>query len=150
MFYKAYINYMPHFKGEKLKYATSGSIGFDINASPDKAMSIASSAWRLVPTGIRIYSPETAWFIYPRSGLAAKFGVNLMNNVAVIDKDYLGEVKVCLYNAGKEPFDVKEGTRIAQGVINNTDTFEFIEVSSEEFEKFSTERGVGGFGSTGK
>ena len=147
--YKAYVNYLPHFQGEKLKYATAGSIGFDLNASVEDTVTINSGKRLLIPTGIRIYSPDTAWFIYPRSGLAAKLGVNLMNCVAVIDSDYLGEVKICMFNSGDSEFLVGPGMRIAQGVINNVDTFKFIEVSDEEFDSFNTERGVGGFGSTG-
>lgn len=147
--YKSYVNYLPHFKGEKLKYATSGSIGFDLNASVEEEVVIKANSRMLIPTGIRMFSPDTAWFIYPRSGLAAKCGVNLMNCVAVIDSDYLGEVKVCLFNSSDKDFVVGPGMRIAQGVINNVDKFDLIEVSSEEFDTFNTERGAGGFGSTG-
>ena len=149
MSYNAFINYMPHFCGEKLKYATDGSIGFDLYASIEKSIQIKCMRRVLIPTGVRIHSPETSWFIYPRSGLAAKHGITLMNSVAVIDSDYLGEVKVCLFNSGDEVFTVEPGMRIAQGVINNEDRFDFIEIGPEAFEDFHTERGAGGFGSTG-
>lgn len=145
--YIVYVNYLPHFKGEKLKYATSGAIGFDLNSSVEAT--IKGGKRELLSTGVRMYSPDTAWFIYPRSGLAAKLGINLMNCVAVIDSDYLGEVKVCIYNSSDTDFAVGAGMRIAQGVINNVDKFKFVEVSDEEFDKFKTDRGTGGFGSTG-
>lgn len=149
MKYNAFINYLPHFKGESLHYATEGSIGFDLYASVDHKIEIKSMSRLLIPTGVRIYSPETSWFIYPRSGIAAKFGVTLMNSVAVIDSDYLGEIKVCLFNSGENTFVVEPGMRIAQGVINNVDKFEFKEIDEASFENIHTERGAGGFGSTG-
>ena len=148
--YTAFINYLPHFCGEKLKYATDGSIGFDLYASVKEKVYIKSFRRELIPTGVRINSLDTSWFIYPRSGLAAKYGITLMNSVAVIDSDYLGEIKVCLFNSSDEVFIVEPGMRIAQGVINNTDRFEFWEVDKEEFDGYQTSRGIGGFGSTGE
>lgn len=144
----AFITYLKNSSGE-VKYETEGSIGFDLKAGIEEDVVIKPHTRELIPTGIKIHSPDTAWFIYPRSGLAAKNGITLMNSVGVIDKDYLGEVKVCLFNSSDEPFTVKKGMRIAQGVINNEDTFKFTEVSEEGFNLFQTERNSGGFGSTG-
>lgn len=148
MIYHAYITYLSP-NVEKVKYQTNGSIGFDLSANLESDIEILPLEHKLIPTGVKVYSPGTGWFIYPRSGLAAKYGITLMNSVGVIDKDYLGEIKICLFNTGKEPFIVKHGMRIAQGVISGSDSFEFKEISIERFEQFDTSRNSGGFGSTG-
>lgn len=125
-------------------YATSGASGLDLRASED--MLIPPGEWRAVPTGIRISLPlgyEAQ--IRPRSGLALKNGVTVLNSPGTVDSDYRGEIKVILINHGKEPFLVRKGDRIAQMVIAKVEQVEVVEVEILD----ETERGEGGFGHTG-
>lgn len=126
-------------------YATKGAAGFDLSASED--VIIAPKDKAIVGTGLFFEIPEGYELqIRPRSGNAAKYGVTVLNTPGTIDSDYRGEVKVILFNAGKQPFPIKTGDRIAQGVVSRIFQlkFEFVKELSE------TERGEGGFGSTGK
>lgn len=131
------------------EYATEGSAAVDLRAAIDEGSSvvIAPGARALIPTGIHI-APETknvVGVIAGRSGLGVKKGVSLANGIGVIDSDYRGEIHVCLINHGEEPFTVERGDRIAQLM--------FMPVSIASFtvcdELDRTERGEGGFGSTG-
>ena len=127
-------------------YATAGSAGMDIYSSVEKEMTILSGETVLVPTGFSIELPvgfEAQ--IRPRSGLAIKNSIGLMNSPGTIDSDYRGEVKIIVTNFGKVDFVVKRGDRIAQMVIARYERAEWIEVESLS----ETERGSGGFGSTG-
>ena len=101
----------------------------------------------MVPTGIYMALPDgTEAQVRPRSGLAAKFGISVLNAPGTIDADYRGEVKVILVNLSNEPFVVNPGERIAQMVIARYETVEWDEVEVLD----ETERGAGGFGSTGR
>lgn len=129
------------------EYATDGSAGVDLSAAIDSPIEIRKGKRVLVPTGIAMQIPSGfGGFIFPRSGLAHKKGISMSNCVGVIDSDYTGEIKVALYNISEHDYTVNPGDRIAQMV--------FMPVASAEFEESTelddTERGSGGFGSTGR
>ena len=127
-------------------YATSESAGADICACLDQDLIIPSGCFDLIPTGISLALPvgyEAQ--VRPRSGLAAKFGVTVLNSPGTIDADYRGEVKVILINHGKEDFIIHNGDRIAQMVIARYDKVSFSKIDTLD----TTQRGRGGFGSTG-
>ena len=127
--------------------ATSGAAGMDLRACLDAPFTLAPRARALVPTGIAIALPEGhEGQVRPRSGLAAKHGVTVLNAPGTIDEDYRGEVKVILVNLGQEPFVIAHGERIAQLVVAPVTKVEIEEVSSLD----DTARGAGGFGSTGR
>ncbi len=127
-------------------YATSGSAGMDLLAAITEDMTIKAGERVLVPTGVAIALPVMYEAqIRPRSGLAAKNGVTVLNTPGTIDSDYRGEIKVILINHGAENFVVTRGMRIAQMVIARYEQMQITEVDSLD----STERGSGGFGSTG-
>lgn len=140
---------LPHYEGLALPaYETPQSAGMDLRAAvPDDApVTIPPGEWRLVPVGIAIALPggyEAQ--VRPRSGLAAKKGISCVNTPGTIDADYRGEIRVNLINHGKEDFVVNRGERIAQMIIAPV-THGVWTVASELDE---TERGTGGFGSTG-
>jgi dUTP pyrophosphatase len=126
---------------------TAGAAGMDLCAALDADLVIEPGAWKLVPTGIAVAIPAGhEGQVRPRSGLAAKHGVTCLNAPGTIDEDYRGECKVILVNHGPEAFVVKHGDRIAQLVIAPVTRVE-VEVVTELSE---TERGEGGFGSTGR
>ena len=128
-------------------YATSQSAGVDLKANLEKSVTLQPLQRTLVPTGLFIALP--AGFeaqVRPRSGLAAKHGITVLNTPGTIDADYRGEIKVILVNLSQEPFEIVPGERIAQMVIARHEQVEWEEV--EELD--ATERGTGGFGSTGK
>ena len=128
-------------------YATAGSAGVDLTADIDKDIIIKPGARDLVPTGIMIALPqELEAQIRPRSGLAMKFGITVLNAPGTIDSDYRGEIKVLLINLGEDDFLIQKGMRIAQMVISS-----YKAVSFEKVTKLcSTARDAGGFGSTGE
>lgn len=128
------------------QYETPGSAGLDLRADTAEAITLASLERRLVPTGLFIELPvgyEAQ--IRPRSGLSIKKGLSLVNSPGTIDSDYRGEIKIILVNLSPEPQTIEAGERIAQMVIAKYERVEWqaVEVLSE------TERGAGGFGSTG-
>lgn len=126
--------------------ATADSAGADLCACINDDIALMPGERRLIPTGIAIAVPTGfGGFVFPRSGLSSKFGVSLANCVGVIDSDYRGEVKVPVINHSSEPYTIKAGERIAQLVIMPVDLCEY--GFSDELDK--TERGEGGFGSTG-
>ena len=128
-------------------YATELSAGMDLKANITEPVTIASLERAMIPTGIYMELPEGYEAqIRPRSGLAAKFGVTVANAPGTVDADYRGEVKVILVNLSKEPFVINPGERIAQMVIAKYEKIEWEEVE----ELGDTERGAGGFGSTGR
>ena len=128
-------------------YATEFSAGMDLKANITEPVTIASLERAMIPTGIYIELPEGYEAqIRPRSGLAAKFGVTVANAPGTVDADYRGEVKVILVNLSKDPFVINPGERIAQMVIAKYEKIEWEEVE----ELGDTERGDGGFGSTGR
>ena len=127
-------------------YQTEHSAGMDLLAAVDGELVVPSGKWALVPTGISIELPvgyEAQ--VRPRSGLAAKHGISLVNAPGTVDADYRGEIKVILINFGEEPFIIKRGDRIAQMVINEVVRAELVHVE----ELNGTKRGDGGFGHTG-
>jgi len=131
---------------------TAGSAGADLRAAveAEAPVTIEPAAYAMIPTGLALAIP-TGWEgqLRPRSGLAARHGVTLLNSPGTIDSDYRGEVMVLLINHGSEPFAVRRGVRIAQLVLARValadTTLRFEEVSSLN----ETQRGAGGFGSTG-
>ena len=128
------------------KYETSGSSGMDISACIDKDIIIEPGQKSLIPTGFALSIPKGYEIqIRPRSGLAAKKNISVLNTPGTIDSDYRGEIKVILINFGKERFVVENGTRIAQMVM-----CPIIQAELEVVENLiETDRGDGGFGSTG-
>jgi dUTP pyrophosphatase len=129
------------------KYMTSGSSGMDLFAAVTEPITIQSREYDIIPLGIKLAIPEGYEAqIRPRSGLAAKNGIGLLNSPGTIDSDYRGEIKVILFNFGKEPFVINRGDRIAQMVIATITKANLNEQKHLE----DTSRGNGGFGHTGK
>ncbi|MBT4710769.1 MAG: dUTP diphosphatase [Alphaproteobacteria bacterium] len=127
-------------------YATAGAAGLDLVAAVENPMVLEPSARVLIPTGIRIALPVgTEGQIRPRSGLAWKFGITVLNAPGTIDADYRGEVRVLLVNLGTEAFAVERGMRVAQLVIARTEHIKWVETA----EIPGSQRGDGAFGSTG-
>ena len=129
------------------KYKTDGSSGVDLSAFLEKKVVIKPNSSELIPTGLLVAIPEELEIqIRPRSGLAAKESIGVLNSPGTIDSDYRGELKIILFNHGKEDFIINNGDRIAQMVLVPIVKMEFEEVDSLP----NTVRGQGGFGSTGK
>lgn len=130
------------------KRATEGSAGMDLYAVLDGEKTIDKGEILLVPTGIAIELPSSHFvaYIFARSGLAIKHGITLANSVGVIDSDYRGEVCVGLVNVSNTPYTITPGERIAQLVISPVSLMPTMEVETLS----DTDRGAGGFGSTGK
>jgi dUTP pyrophosphatase len=146
---KVKVRRLPHADGLPLpEYQTADAAGFDLLAAValhDPIM-LAPGDRTLVPTGLIFeLPPGSEAQVRPRSGLAAKFGVTVLNSPGTIDADYRGEVSVILINLGKEPFAIKRGERIAQLVVARVEHVRIEPVS----ELGGTSRGEGGFGSTG-
>ena len=128
-------------------YATAAAAGMDLRANLDAPVVLKPLERAMVPTGLFIELPiGTEAQIRPRSGLAAKNGISVLNSPGTIDADYRGEVKVILVNLSNEAFTINDGERIAQMVIAKHEQAEWVEVE----ELADSERGAGGFGSTGK
>ncbi len=127
-------------------YATDHSAGMDLRANLDEAVLLQPGQRALIPTGLYIELPDgTEAQIRPRSGLAFKHGITVLNSPGTIDADYRGEVGVLLINHGHEPFEVKDGERIAQMVVSR-----YLRIELEEVPDLrATSRGEGGFGHTG-
>lgn len=129
-------------------YATAQAAGMDLLAAvdADAALLLAPGAWTAVPTGLAIALPEGFEAqVRPRSGLALKFGVTVLNAPGTVDADYRGEVKVLLVNHGDAPFEITRGMRVAQLVVAPVTRIKLVENGKLE----ETARGFGGFGSTG-
>ena len=129
------------------KYETAGSSGMDLAAFIEKNIIINPGDKALISTGFSLSIPQGYEVqIRPRSGLAAKRGITVLNTPGTIDSDYRGEIKIILINLSKDKFIIKNGERIAQMVVCPVE-----QVSVEEVKELSdTDRGIGGFGSTGK
>lgn len=127
-------------------YATVLSAGMDVRASLDAPVELAPGERRLIPTGLYIALPAGyECQVRPRSGLALRHGITLVNTPGTIDADYRGEIGVILINLGQEPFTIADGERIAQLVVKRYERVEWEPVESLD----TTARGEGGFGSTG-
>jgi len=129
------------------EYKTDGSSGMDLMANIEQIIKIFPGEKKIIPTGISVAIPKQYEIqIRPRSGLAAKNGISVLNTPGTIDSDYRGEIKVILINLGKDIFEVKKNDRIAQMVVCPV-----IKAELEEVENLpTTVRGKEGFGSTGK
>ena len=129
------------------QYATVASAGFDVRANIDAPMVLKSMERALVPTGLFMELPEGSEAqVRPRSGLALKHGITVLNSPGTIDADYRGELKVLLINLSKEDFAINDGERIAQVIVAKHERVQWEEVE----QLMETERGAGGFGHTGK
>ena len=127
-------------------YKTPGSAGMDIRANIPTSFFIESGDRVMVPTGIFVEIPENFEIqVRPRSGLAAKSGITVLNTPGTIDSDYRGEIKVILINHSSDLFEIKDGDRIAQIVVSKVEKVNWHNIVKST----KTERGIGGFGSTG-
>ena len=128
-------------------YETILSAGMDLRASLTESIILQPMQRALIPTGLYIELPAgTEAQIRPRSGLAFKHGITVLNSPGTIDAEYRGEIKVLLINLSQEPFEIKDSERIAQMIISKHETVEWQLVESLN----ETQRGEGGFGHTGK
>ncbi len=129
------------------EYQTPLSAGLDIRADLDAPVTLGPLERAMIPTGLFVELPEGCEMqIRPRSGLAAKHGITVLNSPGTIDADYRGEIKIILVNLSGEPFTVEAGERIAQMIVARYEQIEWQPVE----ELGATARGAGGFGSTGK
>ena len=129
------------------QYATEMSAGMDLKADIREPIVLKPLERSMIPTGLFIALPKGFEAqVRPRSGLAAKHGITVLNTPGTIDADYRGEIKVILVNLSGEPFTVNPGERIAQMVVARYEQVQWVEVAELD----DTERGDGGFGSTGK
>lgn len=137
----------PRVGGQLPQYATMGAAGLDLRACLDEPLTLNPGETRLIPTGLAMHlaDPGYAALILPRSGLGHKHGVVLGNLVGLIDSDYQGEIMISVWNRGQEAFTITPFERIAQMVIVPVVQAKFRQVA--EFAQ--SERGSGGFGSTG-
>ena len=128
-------------------YATDKSAGMDLKANISEPITLGPLERAMIPTGLFIALPEgTEAQVRPRSALAAKFGISVLNSPGTIDADYRGEIKVILVNLSNDPFVVNPGERIAQMVVARYEKVDWEEVEVLD----DTVRGAGGFGSTGR
>ena len=129
------------------KYETSGASGVDLTAFIEEAIDLKPKQSALIPTGLSVaFSEDFEIQIRPRSGLAAKNNISVLNTPGTIDSDYRGEIKVIIYNHGSENFLINNGDRIAQMILTPVLKMELEEVNNLP----ESTRGKGGFGSTGK
>ena len=129
------------------KYETDGSSGMDLSANIEKQIKIEPGKISIIPTGLLVSIPKNFEIqIRPRSGLAAKYQISVLNTPGTIDSDYRGELKVILINLGDKTYVVERNARIAQMVLCPIVKAKFKEVDNLD----DTDRGVGGFGSTGE
>ncbi|MBQ7964137.1 MAG: dUTP diphosphatase [Alistipes sp.] len=136
-----------HSKHALPEYQTPLSAGLDIRANLDESVTLRPLERAMIPTGLFVELPEGCEMqIRPRSGLAAKHGITVLNSPGTIDADYRGEIKVILVNLSNEPFTIESGERIAQMIVARYEQIEWLPVE----ELGATERGACGFGSTGR
>lgn len=148
--YKMSIKFANKSNNEDPAYATNGASGFDLRASLTEPITIRQHEREIVPTGLFFSLPDNMEMqIRPRSGLAAKSGITVLNSPGTIDADYRGEIKVILINHSEDRFIVNNGDRIAQGVIASVLAKNIIDLTRVDDISTDTERGAGGFGSTG-
>ena len=129
------------------KYQSKQAAGCDLYADIDDPVVLEPGKYNIVPTGVRIELPQGYEAqVRPRSGMAMKYGIGILNAPGTIDADYRGEIKVILFNLGQESFRIESGDRIAQLVFNRVIQVQFILVDKLK----ETKRGSGGFGHSGK
>ena len=129
------------------KYETEGSAGLDVRANIKEPIVLKSLERVLIPKGLKVAIPEGYEIqVRPRSGLAIKHGITMLNSPGTVDSDYRGELKVIAVNLSNESYTIEPNERIAQLVLNKVEQIDFIEVAELD----ETERGEGGFGHTGK
>ncbi len=129
------------------RYMTTGAAGMDLYAAVEQTEVLQPGEIKLIPTGLCISLPEGYEAqIRPRSGLALKYGITMVNTPGTIDADYRGEIGLILINLGRTPFSINRGDRVAQMVVNRVTRADFIEVEDLN----DTARSSGGFGSTGR
>lgn len=137
---------LPHFKGELPAYATAGASGLDVRACIDVDVTLEPGERTLIPTGLSVEFPHGYEVqVRPRSGLAISKGLSMVNTPGTVDADYRGEIKIIVINLGQEPITIKDQERIAQLVVCPVMQAEIVEVD----DLVESERGSGGFGSTG-
>jgi dUTP pyrophosphatase len=150
-YYKIKLRFSNKSTNEDPQYATAGSSGFDLRANLTESISIKTGSRAIVPTGLFFEIPDNFEIqVRPRSGLAAKNGITVLNTPGTIDADYRGEIKVILINLGDEDFIISHGDRIAQAVVASVTAKNIINLTKVSEISTDTERGEGGFGSTGK
>lgn len=151
-FYKIKINFKNESNNPDPEYATSGSSGFDLRANLSKSITLSpKGGFAIVPTGLFFELPEGLEIqVRSRSGLAAKYQVCVLNSPGTVDADYRGEIKVILINHGLNEFNIEHGDRIAQAVIASVIGKRSVKLTRVSEINENTERGSGGFGSTGK
>lgn len=134
--------------GKVPQRATSGSAGLDLCAATDCPITLKCGETAVIPTGIAIALPSENYgaFVFARSGLAVKHGIGLLNSVGVVDSDYRGEIMVGVINQIEEEYTIQPGERIAQLVVMPVSVMPAAEVDNLD----ETDRGSGGFGSTGR
>jgi len=143
---QVYIKRLHSFDLPLPRYMTAGAAGVDLYAAVEQDVAIAPGGRVLIPTGIAIALPENYEAqIRPRSGLALKHGLTLLNTPGTIDWDYRGEIKVIVINLGDKEYILHRGERIAQMIFNRVEKAELVEVEQLD----DTNRGSGGFGHTG-
>jgi dUTP pyrophosphatase len=148
--FKLNINFVNESTNPNPEYATEGSSGFDLRANLQNPIEILSGGIQIIPTGLYFEIPNGLEIqVRPRSGLAAKNGVTVLNTPGTVDSDYRGEVKIILINHGKEVFTVNHGDRIAQAVIASVMGKNVIELNKISKISDDTVRASNGFGSTG-
>lgn len=144
------LKWLTHGRGLPLpRQQSAGAAGLDLMAAigTDEVLTILPGDYAMIPTGLAIALPDGYEAqVRPRSGLAAKHGVTVLNSPGTVDADYRGEVKIVLINHGREPFALRRGDRIAQMVVARVSAVDLVEV--EELD--ATQRGTGGHGSTGR
>lgn len=147
--YRVPLKALPHGEGLDLpRYGTAASAGCDLYAALTEPLCLAPGERALVPTGVAIALPVgTEAQVRPRSGLAIRYGITVLNAPGTIDADYRGEISVPVINLGQEPYTIERGDRIAQMVIAPVVQLDWVPVF--ELDEM-TERGTGGFGSTGR
>ncbi|NLA26228.1 MAG: dUTP diphosphatase [Firmicutes bacterium] len=138
---------MEHARGLPLPaYMTAGSAGMDLRAAVEKDVTVAPGEVEMLPTGLKVAVPPGYELqIRPRSGLAARYGMGLLNSPGTVDADYRGEIRVIMINHGKAPFKVRRGDRIAQMILCPIPRVRLVPTARLP----ETERGEGGFGHTG-
>jgi dUTP pyrophosphatase len=148
--YKISVGFKNESDNQDPEYATSGSSGFDLRANTQTPIILKAGNRAIIPTGLYFELPDNFELqIRPRSGLAAKNGVTVLNTPGTVDADYRGEVKVILINLSTDDFVINHGDRIAQGVLATVTSKNVINLLKLDNISSNTERGSGGFGSTG-